>query len=210
MDPTEYELIVKAICEELSQEEPVQVHHQREYTGRVSRRKIKVDVSFETQVLGARVLVLVECKCYSRPVPVGDVEEFYGKLNDIGAHKGIMVTRVGYQDGAVKTARGRGIALALLGEDQSHAELSYVCKEHEPVPTRSPARPILQGNLRPWGRLSGPRFERGFGFGSPGALIQLLRISMSDQVGLDAEGGGESQGKEGGGPLPPPAPDEER
>jgi restriction system protein len=56
----------------------------------------------------------VECKCYAHKVSVDDIEEFHSKIDDIGAHKGIMVTTVGYQEGAVKTARGRGIALALL------------------------------------------------------------------------------------------------
>jgi hypothetical protein len=78
----------------------VTVHHQRVYTGRVSQRDIKVDVSFNYQIAGADLLFLVECKCYAHSVPVDDVEEFHSKIDDIGAHKEIMVTTVGFQEGA--------------------------------------------------------------------------------------------------------------
>ncbi|MBA7661617.1 hypothetical protein ES703_69637 [subsurface metagenome] len=145
-----------------------------------------MDVSFKTQVLGARVLVLVECKCYNHAVGVDDVEEFFSKLDDIGAHKGIMVTRVGYQDGAIKTARGRGIALALLTEDQEPGELSYVTKWYSPIVLNQEKKPVLQGNLRPWGRFSRPEYEKGFRFDGVQSLLQMLALSMFDQFAPEA------------------------
>lgn len=130
----------------------VTVHHQRVYVGRVSHREIKVDVSFNYDVVGANILFLVECKCYTHLVPVDDVEEFHSKLDDIGAHKGIMVTTVGFQEGAVKTAQGRGIALALLTREHQRGELTYVLNTARPPTALPPIRPVSdefwQGNLR--------------------------------------------------------------
>ncbi len=66
------------------------VQHRAVFKG-ASGQRYEVDLSFETTVAGARILVLVECKCYSRPVGVDDVAEFAYKVRDIGAHKGIVV-----------------------------------------------------------------------------------------------------------------------
>lgn len=137
----------------------VEVHHKRIYVGRVSRREIEVDVSFETSIAGARLLCLVECKCYSRSVSVDEVEEFHSKLDDIGAHKGIMVTTVGFQDGAVKVAEGRGIALALLTKSYLPGELRYVTL------AAVPPRISMETNEGFWqGNLRGPLGEYGGGF----------------------------------------------
>ncbi len=111
------------------------VYHQKVYRGRISQRDIKIDVSFDYNVAGANLLFLVECKCYNHSGPVDDVEEFHSKIDDIGAHKGIMVTAVGFQDGTIKTAKGRGIALALLTREHQDGELVYVINTigHMPV-----------------------------------------------------------------------------
>jgi len=125
-----YETFVKCVFERLV---GVEVHHQREYIGRVSRRKIIVDVSFEYDVAGAKLLFLVECKHHARKVSVEDVEEFHSKFDDIGAHKGIVVTTVGFQSGAVKTAVGRGIALAVLTEEAEREGLIYIANSKDAI-----------------------------------------------------------------------------
>jgi len=107
-----------------------------------------VDVSFDGQLLGARILGLVECKCYKSRVEVSDVEEFHSKHDDIGAHKGIMFTTVGYEAGAKKVAKGRGIALFILREGQEPGELRVETKSAN----RSAASRFLRGNFLPWGR----------------------------------------------------------
>ncbi len=55
-----------------------------------------------------------ECKNYSHDVPVDDVEEFHSKLVQVGAHKGTVVTRQGFQAGAIAFARSHGIGLMTL------------------------------------------------------------------------------------------------
>lgn len=182
MNPTEYELFIQQFCQELLSCSGIQVYHLCEYTGRISQRKIKVDVSFETHVLGAKVLVLVECKYYKSRVDVGDVEEFYSKLDDIGAHKGIIVTTIGFQDGAVKVAKGRGIALALLKEETNSSELHYITKGYDPDKHKMQEVSLFQGNLRPWGRFSGEDYKAGFRFDSVETMLKLLSFSLFDQI----------------------------
>jgi hypothetical protein len=157
----EYEKFVQQVLESLV---GVEVHHAREYVGRISGRTIKVDVSFLLQVAGgADLLVLVECKHYASTVPVDDVEEFYSKLDDIGAQKGILVTTVGFQAGAIKAAQGRRIALALLTADSQPGELEYVVNRVGPwMPrARHVSNEFFQGNIK--GLISdargGMRFE---------------------------------------------------
>jgi hypothetical protein len=66
----------------------VDVFHGKSYEGRITGRKIKVDVSFTLSIAGgAKLLVIVECKNYNHRVPVDDVEELHSKIDDIGAQK---------------------------------------------------------------------------------------------------------------------------
>lgn len=113
----DYERLVQSLFQTLAGND-VTVHHKREYKGRISRRSIIVDVSYEfSGVGGAKFLVLIECKRYRAKVEVGDVEEFQSKLHDIGAHKGIMVTTIGYQSGAIEVAKGHKMALTTFTAD---------------------------------------------------------------------------------------------
>jgi restriction system protein len=169
----DYERFVQQIIGELF---GVEVHHQKVFIGQVSQREIKVDLAFTMDVGGAHFLVLVECKHYSSSVSVDNVEEFHSKLDDIGAHKGIMVTTKGYQDGAVKTAKGRGIALALLTKEPQRGELQYVVNSAYPIerPKAFTNNALLQGNIR------GPlgSYDGGVRFESFGQLYGLLCIEF--------------------------------
>lgn len=73
----------------------------------------QIDIAIEITIAGLDLLVLVECKCYRRSVEVSDVLEFVTRLQDIGAHKGAMVTTVGFQEGAVLLAKAHRIALLI-------------------------------------------------------------------------------------------------
>ena len=177
MRSTEYEDFIYGICYALNVESKATVYRDKTYTGRISGRRIKMEVSFEAHLLGARILGLVECKCYKSRVEVSDVEEFHSKVDDIGAHKGIMFTTVGYEDGAVKVAKGRGIALFILREGQEPNEIRI-----ETRAAHSNRRGRLMGNLRPWGRFSEAHDDAGFRVESGGELFYILAFSMDEVV----------------------------
>jgi hypothetical protein len=171
----EYEDFIYDVCKALGEGDRATLFRNKAYTGRISGRDINVDVSFETQLLGAHILGLVECKCYKSRVEVSDVEEFHSKIDDIGAHKGIMFTTIGYEAGAVKVAKGRGIALFILREEQDPSETRVVTL------TALPGKEgLLKGNFRPWGRFSEPRDDAGFRVESASEMFYILAFSMAD------------------------------
>lgn len=169
-----YELFTQQVISSLV---GVAVHHQRIYSGRISQREIKVDVSFNYSIAGANLLFLVECKCYAHKVSVDDIEEFHSKIDDIGAHKGIMVTTVGYQEGAVKTARGRGIALALLTTEHQAGELRYIVNSASRPKPMPPNTTFWQGNFM------GPldNYDRGFRFEGIGQFLGMLCMDAMEK-----------------------------
>lgn len=171
----DYEQFTQRVIESLV---GVDVYQGCIYTGRVSKRQIKVDVSFNyTIAQGANVLFIVECKCSTYAVPVDDVEEFHSKLDDIGAHKGIIVTTVGFQKGAIKTAKGRGIALALLTTERQPGELRYVVHAARTTRSGQASSEFWQGNLR------GPldNYDGGYRFESIGQFLGLLCLDAAEE-----------------------------
>lgn len=65
----------------------------------------------------------------SRRVPVKDVEAFASKLKDVAVDKGVMLTPLGYERGAVATAQHHGIVLYAFRE-ATPAELRESHPEH--------------------------------------------------------------------------------
>jgi restriction system protein len=139
-----YEQLVAATTRDLKLGGSKGVYHQREFIGKRTGRKIKVDVSFELELANFTVLCIVECKWYNHRVDVSEVEEFRTKLDDIGAHKGLMFTTVGYQDGAVKVAKAYGIALARLSDSPLPGDILAITKA---VSARKPPTTKVAGEL---------------------------------------------------------------
>jgi hypothetical protein len=88
-------------------------------TGKITKRKRQIDVSLRFKHGFYEYLLIVECKNYKNKVPVKDVEAFQTKKQDVGADRAVMVTTVGYQAGAIETARAYNIELRTLMEEVS-------------------------------------------------------------------------------------------
>jgi hypothetical protein len=169
-DSDTYEQFTQRVINELV---GVTVYHKKIYTGRISHRDIIIDVSFNYSVAGSDLLFIVECKCYNHAVPVDDVEEFHSKIDDIGAHKGIMVTTVGFQSGAIKTAKGRGISLALLTKEHQKGELVYVVNTTGPVKPQPSHEGFWQGTL--------DCYDGGLRFEGIGQFLGMLCMDACEQ-----------------------------
>ena len=92
------------------------IKHKPRYYSRDRRKDIEFDVSMEVTRKGETDpfwIWIWECKCYSKNVPVDDVEEFHAKLSQIGADrtKGTIITPVGFSSGALEFARAKGVGL---------------------------------------------------------------------------------------------------
>ncbi len=60
-----------------------------------------------------------ECKDFpTRTVSVNEVEVFADQIRQVGAHKGTIVTRKGFQPGAISLATSRGIGLMVLRKEK--------------------------------------------------------------------------------------------
>lgn len=78
------------------------------------KKNIIFDVSIEVYNPGSReisLLFLIECKNYTHSVPVDDSEEFFAKMQQVSAAKGIIVARGPFQEGTVNFCRSKRIGL---------------------------------------------------------------------------------------------------
>jgi len=88
-----------------------------------------------------------------------------------------MFTTVGYESGAKKVAKGRGIALFTLRAGQEPGELRVETKlAHRPAVSR-----FLKGNFLPWGRFAQSGEEPGYRVESADELFYLLAFSEDER-----------------------------
>lgn len=161
MDWLDYERFVEQVCRELAEAPGITVYGKRRYEA-ASGREIEVDVSFELSAMGARIFGIVECKHYRRRVQASQVFVLAKTVEALRAHKGILVSGVGFQSGAVTEARQAGVALALL-EPAEAAGLNYVVRGEE-------ESELLRGRVH----LADAPAEDGFAFHSAADLVRLL------------------------------------
>ena len=135
---TEYELFTREIYQQLVNYDVARniiVRHNIKLEGR-SGQKHQIDVYWEYEIAGNKHRVAIECKNYNKQVPIGKVRDFKGVLDDLNGVNGIMVTKVGYQEGAKKYAQEYGISLkelrsprygeTVIGEIENHIRISIL------------------------------------------------------------------------------------
>jgi hypothetical protein len=88
-----------------------------------------------------------------------------------------MFTTVGYEAGAKKVAKGRGIALFILREGQEPGERRVETKAEKRPTTPS----FLRGSFLPWGHFSESHDEIGYRVESADELFYLLAFSEVDR-----------------------------
>ena len=117
MNPNrEYEIFTQEVYQYLVNNDVVKntlVQHDVKLMGR-SGQEHQIDVYWEYEIAGNKHRVAIECKNYSKLVPIGKVRDFKGVLDDLNGVNGIMTTKVGYQEGAKKYAKEWGISLMEL------------------------------------------------------------------------------------------------
>jgi Zn-dependent peptidase ImmA (M78 family) len=157
------------------------------YYSRDRESDIIFDLAVEIRLPASKefsVLVLIECKNYSTPVGVADLEEFFSKIQQVsGANvKGILATTSSFQSSALAYAKSKGIGLLrYFHQDSFKWEL-----RRSPSASRksAPAQdefPIKQGLL-----LNDFRSELYdlFGYTALGATNSLTRFSRDMLHGI--------------------------
>lgn len=86
------------------------------YYSRDREKEIIFDISIEVWLPNAdkySLLYLIECKNYSKSVPVDDVEEFYAKIIQVSGVnvKGVFISNSSFMEGGYNFARSKGMML---------------------------------------------------------------------------------------------------
>jgi restriction system protein len=118
LTPHEFELAVKAILDASGITlESYKSEHLQSVTGVDGEYVIDVTVRFSA--LGADFLVLVECKHEKRKTERQDVQVLHDKVQSVGAHKGMLFSTAGFQEGAIQYAVTHGIATVQLASGET-------------------------------------------------------------------------------------------
>jgi len=99
------------------------VQHNARLPGLLSKTIRQVDALIEGTIAGRRIVLVAECKRYTSAVGIGLIDEFVGKLLDVGVSVGLMYAFTGYTKEAESRATGSRnpeIELRQLPEDQGH------------------------------------------------------------------------------------------
>lgn len=106
------------------------IYRQKGYYSKDREKNIVFDISIEVFVPGAKthsLLILIECKKYKRAVRVDEVEEFFSKVQQVGAakSKAIVISSNSFQSGAFNFASSKGIGLLRYFDDAPYKWCLY-------------------------------------------------------------------------------------
>jgi Zn-dependent peptidase ImmA (M78 family) len=106
------------------------IFSKKAYFSKERNGDIITDISIETFIKNSdkySLLTILECKDLSKPVPVDDLEEFDSKLRQLGEHnlKGILISKSGFQKGALNFSKSKGIALINIKENKKIEWINY-------------------------------------------------------------------------------------
>jgi len=127
-----YELIIQQIFQEILAQDivrTVEVKHNVTLQGKTLSHQI--DVYWQFEVGGIRYTTVVQAKDWNTAVDQGELLKFRAVLDDLpGQPRGIVVTRTGYQRGAIEYARANDILLYEVDQvpdpPSPHVELTDV------------------------------------------------------------------------------------
>lgn len=81
------------------------------------------DVYYDFWHLNLLFRVAIECKDWNRPVDKGKVQKFWCKIDDLNNIAGVMISKSGYQAGAIEFAKRKGILLLTLDDLPSFTDI---------------------------------------------------------------------------------------
>lgn len=97
-----FEELIKKVQEELAPDAIVKLDDK--IIGKETGVIRQIDISVRQSIGNYEILVAIDCKDYSRPVDVKEIEAFIGMIQDVHANKGVIVSASGF----TKTAKTRG------------------------------------------------------------------------------------------------------
>lgn len=109
--------LLEAVVASLHESPGVVIKRNVKLPAKGSRRRTReIDVLVTAQVIGYPVTFAIECKNYDKVIGSPKIDEFIGKLDDVGipTQMGIYVATKGYTKDAIERAEKSGLQLLLL------------------------------------------------------------------------------------------------
>ncbi|MEJ2407383.1 MAG: restriction endonuclease [Candidatus Thiodiazotropha sp.] len=72
--------------------------------GRYSQAERQIDILVEQDIAGNKIIIAIDGKYFNKKVDVKAVESYIGMLEDIGAHKGLLISKEGFTEAAYNRA----------------------------------------------------------------------------------------------------------
>lgn len=91
-----------------------------------ARGKHKVDVFVTGRVHSFDLRWIIECKYWSSNIPKEKALALLSIVQDIGADKGILLSEIGFQSGAIRSSRNTNILLTSLADLKEEMRESFV------------------------------------------------------------------------------------
>lgn len=105
----EFEDLIARIQEDLAPSANLEQHVL--LPGKKSGTKREVDICIRHTIGQIRLLVVIECKDWAKPVDLPEIGSFIDLVCDVGANKGVMVSARGFTNSATTRGREAGIDL---------------------------------------------------------------------------------------------------
>lgn len=102
----------------------------------------KIDISIRRNLGQFKILAIIDCKDWSKPIDIGVVGAFADLLEDVSANKGAIVCNAGFTEGAKERAKEKGIDLLMAVDAESMDWPVYIT-----MPTLCDFRYIKNCNL---------------------------------------------------------------
>jgi hypothetical protein len=121
-----FEVLVHKIQSDLSPDATVQ--YDVRVDGYISKQKRQIDILVEQNIGPQRIRIAVECKdlAIGTVVDGPEVESFAKKLEDIRAHKGVIVSATGFSSGAKTLAEAYDIDIMEVVDAEQHEWTRFV------------------------------------------------------------------------------------
>jgi len=117
-DGKQFEILTKEIFEALVENSAyTKVEHNIKLLGKDGLRQI--DVLIRAQVSSLSILTIIECKDENKNLDVQYVDALHSKMQDVNAHKAVLVARKGFSKTAIQKAKRVGITLCTAMEAKS-------------------------------------------------------------------------------------------
>jgi hypothetical protein len=182
MDWKEYEI---EICEHFkAQYSDAEITHNAKRVGLYSKVKRQLDILIEQYVAGNRITIVIDGKYFNKKVDVKCVESFIGMLEDVGAHKGLLISKEGFSEAALNRAYygPSDVELDILNFEDLHAfqsfgAIPYVGNNGALVPT--PFGWVIDGQTTPTWLTA--IYQQGFNLEEAMAKFEFMYIQFWDR-----------------------------